>query len=126
MKKAAWYGIVVGILMFGQWAFFLATEQVPELRTAPWQIVFHLAAEGLTATGLLVSGVALLRGKGWGVPGYLLAMGMMFYSVTVSPGYFAQQGQWALVAMFGVLLALGVASVVWLLRDVLPTQRSEV
>jgi hypothetical protein len=37
---------------------------------------------------------------------------MLVYSVIASPGYFAQQGQWALVAMFAVLLILSVISVV--------------
>jgi hypothetical protein len=41
---------------------------------------------------------------------------MLAYTVIVSPGYFAQQGQWPLAGMFAVLLALDVASVVVLLR----------
>ena len=34
----------------------------------------------------------------------LVALGMLLYTVIVSPGYFAQRGEWPLVAMFGVLL----------------------
>lgn len=37
-------------------------------------------------------------------------MGMLFYTVIVSPGYFAQKGQWAWVLIFGALLILGIAS----------------
>ena len=33
MNFHALYAIVVGLLMFGQWAFFLITRQVPELKT---------------------------------------------------------------------------------------------
>jgi hypothetical protein len=117
MKIAGWFGVILGILMFAQWGFFLATGQVPELRTAPLQIAFHLAAEGLTAIGLLVSGIALLKGKSWGVTIYLLSIGMMIYSAIVSPGYFAQQSQWGLVAMFGVLLAVALLSIASLVRD---------
>jgi hypothetical protein len=117
MKIAGWFGVIVGILMFAQWGFFLAAGQVPELRTAPLEIAFHLAAEGLTATGLLVSGIALLKGKSWGVKVYLLSVGMMVYSAIVSPGYFAQQNQWGLVAMFGVLLAVALLSIASLVRD---------
>ena len=108
MKFAAWYGILVGVL--GQWGMFLATGQVPELRSEPLHIAFHLAGEGLTATGLLVSGIALLKRKNWAKRVYLVAAGMLLYSVIVSPGYFAQQGQWPLVAMFGTLLVLALLS----------------
>jgi len=41
---------------------------------------------------------------------------MLVYSVIVSPGYFAQQGQWGLVAMFAILLALAVISVLTITR----------
>ena len=117
MKIAGWFGIILGILMFAQWGFFLAAGQVPELRTAPLEIAFHLAAEGLTATGLLVSGIALLKGKSWGVTVYFLSVGMMIYSAIVSPGYFAQQSQWGLAAMFGVLLVGAALSIASLVRD---------
>jgi hypothetical protein len=112
MKFAATYGIFVGVMMFAQWIFFLTSGQVPELQTEPWRIAMHLAAEFITAAGLIIAGWGLLRRKGWGVNTYLVFAGMLIYSVVASPGYFAQQGQWALVAMFTVLLALTVISVV--------------
>jgi hypothetical protein len=37
---------------------------------------------------------------------------MLRYPVIVSPGYFAQQGQWSLVDMFAVLPILDLASIV--------------
>lgn len=110
MKFAAWYGILVGILMLVQWGSFLATGQVPELRTEPLRIAFHLTGEGLTAMGLLISGLALLHHKTWASRVFLVASGMLIYSVIVSPGYFAQQGKWVLVAMFGALLVLTLVS----------------
>lgn len=110
MKFAAWFGILVGALMLAQWGVFLATGQVPELSTEPLRIAFHLAGEALTALGLLSSGVALLMRKSWAKRIYLVASGMLLYSVIVSPGYFAQQGQWPLVAMFGGLLVLALIS----------------
>ena len=111
MKFSAIYGIFVGTMMFAQWAFFLASGQVPELQTEPWSIAMHLAAEFITAAGLILSGWGLLIHKSWGAKAYLVFAGMLVYSVIVSPGYFAQQGQWALVAMFAILLALAVTSV---------------
>jgi hypothetical protein len=110
MKFAGIFGIFVGVMMVAQWAFFLAAGQVPELQTEPYRIAFHLAAELVTAAGLIVSGVALLRNLSWGTAAYLFFAGMLAYSVIVSPGYFAQQGQWALVIMFAVLLVLAVVT----------------
>ncbi len=117
MRFAGWYGIVVGLLMVVQWSFFLATGQVPELQTAPYRIYFHLAGEFATAIGLLVSGLGILARRSWAVPAYLVAAGMLLYSVIVSPGYFAQQQQWALVAMFAVLLVLALGSIAGVTRS---------
>ena len=36
---------------------------------------------------------------------------MLLYTAIVSPGYFAQQGKWIWVLIFGVLIALAIASV---------------
>jgi hypothetical protein len=117
MKFSAWFSIVVGILMFGQWGFFLAVGAVPELQTEPIAIAFHLAAEFATALCLLVGGIALLRGAAWAKNLSLFAAGMLAYTVIVSPGYFAQLGQWPLVGMFAVLLVLDVVSVLTLTRQ---------
>ena len=111
MKLAGIYVIFVGLMMAAQWTFFIAAGQVPELGTEPIRITFHLAAEFMTALGLIVSGIALLRRAAWSVSAYLLFAGMLIYSVIVSPGYFAQQGQWIFVMMFAILLALALASV---------------
>lgn len=111
MKFAGVYGIFVGVMMFAQWTFFIAAGQVPELQTEPCRIALHLAAEFVTAGGLIASGIALLRRAAWGAAGYLFFAGMLIYSVIASPGYFAQQGQWALVGMFAVLFVLAIVSV---------------
>jgi hypothetical protein len=112
VKFSAWFSIIVGVLMFGQWGFFLAAGAVPELVTEPVRIVFHLAAEFVTAACLIVSGIALLRGKLFAKGMGLFAAGMLAYTAIVSPGYFAQQGQWPLVGMFAVILALDIVSAI--------------
>lgn len=111
MKLAGIYGITVGLMMIVQWAFFIAAGQAPELQTEPIRIAFHLAAELITAMGLIVSGSAILRRAAWSASAFLLFAGMLTYSIIVSPGYFAQQGQWIFVVMFALLLALALASV---------------
>lgn len=83
---------------------------MPEVQSEPVRLAFHLAAEFATALGLLAAGTGLLRGKAWARKGYLVFAGMLLYSVIVSPGYFAQQGQWIFVGMFAILLALALRS----------------
>jgi hypothetical protein len=41
----------------------------------------------------------------------MVANGLLIYTVIVSPGYFAQSGQWPLVGMFALLLVLAVLSI---------------
>ena len=110
MIFAALYALVVGLGMIGQWAFFLVTRQVPELKTEPVRIAFHLAAEFLTAVVLIVSGVGLLVSASWSHPLYLVSIGMLLYTSVVSPGYFAQERKWPLVAMFALILMLALLS----------------
>lgn len=116
MKFSAWYGIVVGTLIILQWFFFVATASVPEFQTTPWAIGFHMMAELLLALALLISGIATLLLKRWGEKALLTALGMAIYSEINSPGYFAQLGQWALVAMFAVLLFGATIAVTTILR----------
>lgn len=108
-KAAAVFSIVVGVMILGQWAFFIAAGEVPELESEPIRISFHLAAEFLTATALIVSGLGLVKDRVWAFPAFMFALGMLSYTVVVSPGYFAQDGEYVFVAMFAVLWVLTLA-----------------
>jgi hypothetical protein len=112
VRFAAWSSLVIGVMMLAQWTFFIAAGQVPELQTAPVAIAFHLAAEAATALTLIAAGMALLRKRRGAAKLALVANGMLIYTVIVSPGYFAQQGQWPLVGMFALLLVLALVSIV--------------
>lgn len=112
MKFSAIFSLSVGTLMLAQWIFFLSTGQVPEFQTEPARIALHLAAEACTALGLLASGMGILLSRTWAARANLIFTGMLAYSVIASPGYFAQQGQWGLVAMFSALLLLSIVSIV--------------
>jgi len=116
IRFSAWYGIGVGSLIILQWIFFVATGSIPEFQTTPWAIGFHLMAELLLACALLIGGMATLRLKSWGEKVLLVALGMAIYSEINSPGYFAQLGQWALVAMFALLLVGGTSAVMMILK----------
>jgi hypothetical protein len=115
-RLAAFCSLGIGVLMLAQWTFFIGAGQVPEIRTAPIALGFHLAAEAATAVALIVAGIGLLRRARWSRTLGLVADGMLIYTVIVSPGYFAQGGQWPLVAMFAALLALAIASIIQLAR----------
>ena len=108
MAFVSWVAIVVGVGMIGQWRVSLAARRVPELKTEPVRIAFHLAGEFLTAIALIAGGAGLLAGAPWGRPAYLVSMGMLLYTVIVSPGYFAQRREWPMVGMFAVLLVLAL------------------
>jgi hypothetical protein len=103
-------------MMAIQWTFFVAAGQVPELKTEPVRIAFHLAAEAATACLLIVGGIALLRRVPWGPKLALVANGILLYTVIVTPGYFAQSGRLPPVGMFGVVLVLTLLSIRSLLR----------
>ena len=117
MRFPAWYGILVGLLMIGQWTFTILSGAVSEFQTAPWEIAFHLMAEVTTALLLLTGGIATLGSTTWGSQILLAGLGMIIYSEIASPGYYAQLGQWAFVAMFAVLLFGAVWSVMALVRQ---------
>jgi hypothetical protein len=104
------FGIVVGIGMLGMRGSSYVKNQIPELVSEPIRIKFHLAAEFATAMLLVASGLGLLTNQTWAIYSYLVATGMLFYTIIVSPGYFAQKGQWAYVVMFAVLLVMAIAS----------------
>ena len=104
------FAIIVGIGMIGMWGVSYFTKQIPELESEPIRIKFHLAAEITTALILVIGGAGLFTGQEWATTVYLVATGMLFYTVIVSPGYFAQKGQWTYVIMFAVILSLAVIS----------------
>jgi len=111
---AAIFALVIGVGMIAQWVMSYVTKQIPELKTEPIRIAFHIAAEMATALLLIVSGVLLLLGAGSGVYVYLVASGMLFYTSIVSPGYFAQQGKWGWLVMFSIIILAGILSVIQL------------
>jgi len=102
---AAVHAILVGIFLVSQWVHYLSIKQVSELETEPAKILFHLAAEFITAGALLVGGWGLLTDRSWGRQVYLISMGMLLYTVIDSPGHFVEIRNWLMVGVFVILLA---------------------
>ena len=88
------------------------SKQIPELKTEPIQIGFHIAEEMATALMLIVSGILFLTGAAIGKPLDLLTSGMLFYPCIVSPGYFTQQRKWGWIVMFSALIVIGIIAVI--------------
>ena len=115
MVFAAVFAIMVGLGMLGQWAASYLSKQIPELESEPIRIWFHIVAEITTALCLIGAGSGLLTKTDWSIPLYLVASGMLFYTSIVSPGYFAQKGQWGWLVMFGIILVLGITGILLIL-----------
>ena len=109
------FAIIVGLGIICMWTVSFITRQIPEFESEPIRIKFHLAAEFVTALGLIAAGTGLLFKQGWAVSAYLLASGMLLYTVIVSPGYFAQKGQWGYVIMFSGILLLALIGLLFVL-----------
>jgi hypothetical protein len=111
MTLPAVFAIIIGVGMVVQWSASYLSKQIPELRTEPIRIWFHIAGEMVTAMTLIVSGIGLLMAAAWAPTLFFISLGMLFYTAIVSPGYFAQKGQWIWVLIFGVVITLGVISI---------------
>ena len=112
MVLSAIFAIVIGLGMIGQWAASYLTKQIPELQDEPYRIWFHIAGEMVTALLLILSGVGLIAGSMWAQALYLVSMGMLIYTAIVSPGYFAQRGQWIWILIFAVIVLLAILSAI--------------
>ena len=109
--------------MIIMWSFFIVSGQVPELQTKPAEILLHIIAELLTALLLVVSGVLVLKRIEWGNLTLLVALGMLFYTMIVSPGYYIQNGTPAFVVMFALFLAVGILAAVAQIRNLLTSMQ---
>lgn len=98
--------IVIGVMMIAMWIFFLISGQVPELETKRLEIVLHIAAEAMTGCVLILGG-SLLRGNArMGKAVSTFALGMLAYTLIVSPGYYLAQKAYVVGIPFAVLLLL--------------------
>ena len=93
--------------MLGMWFLLLFKREVPELKTKPTQIFFHLAAEFLTAVVLIIGGIGLLMNQPWGLAMFFIAIGMAIYSTINAAGFYGQLKDWP---MFITLMVFSIFS----------------
>ena len=101
--------------MIGQWLASYLTGKISEPQIEPIRIRFHIAAEMATALVLVLSGILLLIGAAAGQIVFLVGVGMLFYTCIVSPGYFAQQGNWIWLIMFSALIMMRIVGIIFIL-----------
>lgn len=108
--------LVAGAGIIGLWTMLLLRRQIPEIEAGDIAIWFHIVAEYLIGVALVVGGLLLLLGDDAPTRVFAgAAAGGMVYSTINSPGYYAREGQWGLVAGFGVLTLLGVVAILLLI-----------
>jgi len=100
----AFFAIFIGLSMIAMWFMFYVTGSIPEIETRPLELTLHLIAEFITAALLVFAGLGLIKSTSWGYSAYLLATGMLLYTLIMSPGYFLQAGDFFYVPMFVVFI----------------------
>lgn len=100
--------------MLGFWAAAIVTHRVPEIESGGIEIRFHIVAETVTGLVLIAGGVAALidPSAGWVIALSAVGLGMLMYTLIVSPGYYAERREWPLVWGFVVVWALTIPAVV--------------
>ncbi|MFX0139867.1 MAG: hypothetical protein ACFFDN_39870 [Candidatus Hodarchaeota archaeon] len=104
---ASIYTILIGIAMLSMWLFLLIRKEVPELKTKPTQIFFHLTTEFLTSIILIIGGFGLMMNQSWGVAIFFIAIGMVIYSTINAAGFYGQLKDWP---MFIILIVFTIFS----------------
>ena len=111
-RLAAYFAIFVGISIIGVWTMLYITGSIPELNTEPIRIWMHLIAEMTTGIVLILGAYGLLRNKRWGYNTYLISMGMLIYTLIISPGYYAEKGNYLFVGIFIIMAFLAIMLII--------------
>ena len=106
----ATYCVAVAALLGVWWAVELRNGALDRPDRTRGEIALHLVAELSTALVLVSGGIILARGGTSSIA--LTGLGMLFYTVIQSPGYFVARREWAPVVMFAVLAGLTMAAIV--------------
>ena len=116
-KVSSVYSLFMGISMLAMWLMFYFTNSIPEIQTKPVELGLHVVAEVSNALLLIIGAIGLLLKKSWGLKTYLISMGMLLYTLIMSPGYFLQKGEIPFVIMFMVFLMLAIVLTVLIAKN---------
>jgi hypothetical protein len=108
-KRIAYFSIFLGLMVIGMWLDLLLKGSINEGTTA---ISFHIFAEFIMAVICVVSGIAMIRNKPYGIETNILCMGMVVYSTLNAAGYYGQQGQRPMMIIFLIICALAAFTII--------------
>ena len=81
------YSLIIGVGIIGLWLMLIFTRQIPEIKTEPIAIGFHIVVESIMGILSVLSGIILLLDLTWGALLFILASGLVIYAVINSSGY---------------------------------------
>lgn len=117
MSFAAIFSIIAGVLVIFQWRENLNRRAIQDPNKGykvRWVLTsLHSARLPNLPPPLCLfwlAQVCCLSRAGGSI--YLLATGMFIYSAVNSPGYFVQQKNWAVVAVYAIALELAILGVI--------------
>jgi hypothetical protein len=107
--------ILIGAGMLGFWVTAIVTHRVPEIESGGIEIRFYTVAETATGLVLIAGGLAALidPSDGWVIVLSAVGLGMLVYTLIVSPGHYVVRREWPLVWMFAVVWALTIPLIIF-------------
>jgi len=114
-----WYLAIVPILigagMLGFWAVAVATRRVPEIEAGGIEIWFHIVAEVITGVVLIAGGVAVLSDGDalFAIVLSSLSLGMLTYTLIVSPGYYVERRNRPLILVFAGFWVVTIPAIIF-------------
>lgn len=114
-KAAAIFCMLMGLMMFGTWAFLFLFSGYPQAKTVPLETGYLLAAEFLTAAALVTAGYGILSERKWARPLTLVALGELIYCTIRFAGELGQDGSLVGLAFFSSVSFLALIFTVYLL-----------
>ncbi len=125
VRWVAFYSILMGVLQTGTWVVLYFVGVVRNYYTEkPFETIFLLLAEFLTAVAVILGGSGVLAGQKWGIPLNLAALGMMLYCAIFSIGAFGQTGNIPATAWFAILTIATIAALLILLTPFIMFQKA--
>ncbi len=110
-KIIGFYYLAVGIGIIGLWTMLYVSKQIPELETEPAAIAFHIFIEIAMGVMAIITALSILKRKKSSLTLMLITSGMLMYSVVNSSGYYAETGEYGMIAMFGIIFLFTIAAV---------------
>ncbi|NPD89291.1 MAG: hypothetical protein HGN29_11245 [Asgard group archaeon] len=111
------YSLIIGVGIIGLWLMLILTKQVPEIKSEPIAIGFHIVVENIMGILSVLSGIMFLLNITGGSLMFILTSGLVIYAVINSAGYYGQKKQWSFVCMFGAILVTSITLVIFHILD---------